>query len=140
MTLNSRGTTAIDLSGKAVIVTGGTRGIGAAIARRYLEAGADVLVCGRNEPETLPAAGDRTAAFVQADVRQPDQASRVIDGAVERFGRLDILVNNAGGSPAADAATVSPRFVTSIVTLNLLAPFFLAQRANAVMREQPDGG
>lgn len=132
--------TSADLRGRAVIVTGGTRGIGAAIARRYLEAGADVLVCGRTEPENPPAAGGRVAGFVPADVRQPDQAGQVVDAAVARFGRLDILVNNAGGSPAADAATVSPRFVTSIVTLNLLAPFYLAQRANAVMREQPDGG
>lgn len=140
MSSDATGTPTVDLTGKAVIVTGGTRGIGAAITRRYLEAGADVLVCGRTEPETPPAAGDRVAHFVSADVRQPDQAARVVDAAVERFGQLDILVNNAGGSPAADAATVSPRFVASIVTLNLLAPFYLAQRANAVMQGQPEGG
>ncbi len=129
-----------DLDGKAVIVTGGTRGIGATITQRYLAAGADVLVCGRTEPEAPPSAGGRSAQFVRADVRQPDQATLVVDAALQRFGRLDILVNNAGGSPAADAATVSPRFVASIVTLNLLAPFYLAQRANAVMQEQPEGG
>ena len=54
--------------------------------------------------------------------------------AVERFGRLDVLVNNAGGSPEATAATASPRFFTSIVALNLLAPFYCAQAANAVMQ------
>lgn len=59
---------------------------------------------------------------------------------VERFGRLDVLVNNAGGSPDADAATVSPRFVERIVALNLLAPFYLAQAANLVMRTQESGG
>ena len=129
-----------DLTGKAVIVTGGTRGIGAVIAQRYLAAGADVLVCGRTPPETLPAHDGREARFVQADVRQPEPAAEVVDAAVTQFGRLDILVNNAGGSPAADAATVSPRFVASIVTLNLLAPFYLAQRANAVMQDQAEGG
>lgn len=129
-----------DLTGKAVIVTGGTRGIGAVIAQRYLAAGADVLVCGRTPPETLPAHDGREARFVQADVRQPEPAAEVVDAAVKQFGRLDILVNNAGGSPAADAATVSPRFVASIVTLNLLAPFYLAQRANAVMQDQAEGG
>lgn len=50
------------------------------------------------------------------------------------------MVNNAGGSPAAPAATVSPRFVEKVVALNLLAPFYVAQAANAVMQEQPDGG
>jgi NAD(P)-dependent dehydrogenase (short-subunit alcohol dehydrogenase family) len=129
-----------DLTGKAVIVTGGTRGIGAEIARRYLQAGARVLVCGRTAVAELPAHDGRGAEFVRADVRRPEEAAAVVDAAVERFGRLDILVNNAGGSPMADAATVSPRFVSSVVSLNLLAPFFLAQPANAVMQRQPEGG
>jgi len=59
---------------------------------------------------------------------------------VDAFGRLDVLVNNAGGTPSADAATVSPRFVERIVALNLLAPFYVAQPANAVMQQQDDGG
>jgi NAD(P)-dependent dehydrogenase (short-subunit alcohol dehydrogenase family) len=64
----------------------------------------------------------------------------VVDAAAARFGRLDVAVNNAGGSPEAAAATVSPRFVDKIVALNLLAPFYVAQRANAVMQGQDDGG
>jgi NAD(P)-dependent dehydrogenase (short-subunit alcohol dehydrogenase family) len=51
-----------------------------------------------------------------------------------------VVVNNAGGSPAADAATASPRFSTAIVALNLLAPLQLSQAANARMQTQPDGG
>jgi len=128
------------LDGKAVIVTGGTKGIGAVIAARMLAEGAAVIVCGRTEPEQVPAAGGRTAVFVRADVREPDQAAALVDAAVERFGRLDVVVNNAGGSPNADAATVSPRFVSKIITLNLLAPFYLAQPANAVMQRQAGGG
>jgi NAD(P)-dependent dehydrogenase (short-subunit alcohol dehydrogenase family) len=58
----------------------------------------------------------------------------------ERHGRLDVLINNAGGSPAADAATVSPRFHEGVIRLNLLAPLNLAQAANAVMQQQADGG
>jgi len=128
------------LAGQVAIVTGGTRGIGAAIAARMLAEGASVLVCGRTEPARLPAGGGRTAEFVQADVREPDEAAAVIGHAVARFGRLDIAVNNAGGSPNADAATVSPRFVAKIVALNLLAPFYVAQAANAVMQRQAEGG
>jgi len=130
----------LPMKGRVVIVTGGTRGIGAVITEHYLRAGADVLVCGRNEPAELPNAGGRTAAFVAADIRQPDQAVAVVQAAVDRFGRLDILVNNAGGAPTADSATVSPRFVAAIVTLNMLAPFYMAQPANAVMQEQAAGG
>jgi NAD(P)-dependent dehydrogenase (short-subunit alcohol dehydrogenase family) len=129
-----------ELDGKVAIVTGGTRGIGAVIAARLLAAGASVVVCGRGKPDELPSAGEATAEFVAADVREPEQAAMLVDYAADRFGRLDIAVNNAGGSPNADAATVSPRFVAKVVALNLLAPFYVAQAANAVMQRQPEGG
>ena len=130
----------LDFSGQVVVVTGGARGLGRGIATRFLRAGAQVVICGRNEPEELPAAGAMRASFVAADVRDPDQSGRVIDAAVERHGRLDVLVNNAGGAPPSDTATVSPRFSTSIITLNLIAPLVLAQQANAVMQAQESGG
>jgi NAD(P)-dependent dehydrogenase (short-subunit alcohol dehydrogenase family) len=128
-----------ELDGKVAIVTGGTRGIGAVIAARLLGAGASVVVCGRAKPDQLPAAGTAAAEFVAADVREPEQAAALVDYAVDRFGRVDIAVNNAGGSPSADAATVSPRFVAKVVALNLLAPFYVAQAANAVMQRQAGG-
>jgi len=130
----------IDFSGRAVIVTGGTKGIGAVIARAFLTAGAQVLVCGRNDAPRPPRSGDRRAHFLRADIREPDAAGALVDLAVERFGRLDVLVNNAGGSPDAEAATMSPRFAEKVVALNLLAPFYVAQAAHRVMREQPTGG
>ncbi|MFJ2796548.1 SDR family oxidoreductase [Streptomyces sp. NPDC087290] len=129
-----------DFTGRVVLVTGGTKGLGAAIAGAFLDAGAEVVVCGRTTPDALPSAGGREALFVPADVRDPAAASALVDTAVQRFGRLDVLVNNAGGSPDADAATVSPRFVEKIVALNLLAPFYVAQAAHRVMRDQEDGG
>jgi NAD(P)-dependent dehydrogenase (short-subunit alcohol dehydrogenase family) len=121
---------------RVVIVTGGGRGIGRAIADRFLEDGASVVVCGR----TTPTESLGEAVFVQADVREPDAADKVVGFAVERFGRVDVLVNNAGGSPYAEAATASPRFSSAIVALNLLAPLYLAQKANAVMQGQDGGG
>jgi NAD(P)-dependent dehydrogenase (short-subunit alcohol dehydrogenase family) len=135
------------LAGRVAVVTGGTRGIGRGIAGGLLAAGAEVVVCGRSETAEadLPTAVGRdgvarTAVFVAADIRDPEQAATVMEAAVGRWGRLDVLVNNAGGSPEADAATASPRFATSIVTLNLLAPLFCAQAANAVMQGQAEGG
>ena len=132
---------AIDYAGRAVVITGGTRGIGAGIARAFLDAGADVLVCGRGEPAgELPAAGGRSAVFTQADVREPDQAQRLVSEAAERFGRVDVVVNNAGGGPQVAAAAASPRLHARIIELNLTGPLHVAQSANAVMQEQDSGG
>ena len=126
----------LDMRGQVAIVTGGSRGVGRGIVQRFLAAGAEVIACGRNEPaEPLG-----RARFVAADLRDAEQADRVVAAAVDGFGRLDVLVNNAGGSPAADAATASPRFSAAIIQLNLLAPLVLAQRANAVMQRQEQGG
>ena len=130
----------LDLGGRVAIVTGGARGVGFGITARFLEAGADVVVCGRTPPESPVSAAGREAFFVQADVREIDQIDRVIAATRERFGRLDVLVNNAGGAPAALAATASPRFSESIIRLNLIAPLHMSQRANAVMQQQDEGG
>jgi NAD(P)-dependent dehydrogenase (short-subunit alcohol dehydrogenase family) len=137
---------ALDFTGKVVVVTGGVRGVGRAIAEAFMSAGAQAVVCGRHpvDPAELPRAatpggGERVAAFVAADVREPEQAAGLVDAAIERFGRLDALVNNAGGSPYAPSADVSPKLVASVVALNLLAPFYCAQAANAAL-QQGDGG
>jgi NAD(P)-dependent dehydrogenase (short-subunit alcohol dehydrogenase family) len=136
------------LEGCRVIVTGGTKGIGAGIAREFLRSGARVLVCARNEPAALPAvgpavgaaAGGRTAQFTRADVRDPEQARLLVASAVDLFGGVDVVVSNAGGSPPAPAATASPRFHARIIELNLIAPLHVAQAANQVMQAQPGGG
>ena len=130
----------LDMSGRAVLVTGGARGIGRGITERFLAAGAAVAVCGRSEPDELPSADGRTAVFIAADVRDADAVDALITETVAQLGRLDVLVNNAGGSPSADSATVSPKFSRAIIELNLLAPLVCAQRANAVMQQQSGGG
>jgi len=130
----------IDLGGRVGLVTGGGRGVGRGISEALLEAGAEVVICGRSEPESLPAAGGRTASFVAADVRELEQIEALVDAVEQRHGRLDVLVNNAGGAPAADAATVSPRFHEGILRLNLIAPLHLSQRANRTMQAQETGG
>ncbi|MCO1655499.1 SDR family oxidoreductase [Pseudonocardia humida] len=124
------------LEGRAVLVTGGGRGIGRTIATRFLGAGADVVVCGRTEPAVLPEAGGRTATFVAADVREADRAAAAVRAAADALGGLDVLVNNAGGAPAAPAATMSPRFFDRVLALNLHGAFYTAQAAHAVLRER----
>jgi NAD(P)-dependent dehydrogenase (short-subunit alcohol dehydrogenase family) len=128
-----------DFSGKVVIVTGGTRGIGAAIATSFLAAGAEVAVCGRSAPEALPEAGGRKARFFACDVRDAAACGEFVDAVGAAFGRVDILINNAGGSPDAAAATVSPRFTEAIVALNLTGPIHMSQAAHRWI-SQTDGG
>jgi NAD(P)-dependent dehydrogenase (short-subunit alcohol dehydrogenase family) len=130
----------LDFDGRVVIVTGGGRGVGRGISERFIQAGALVVVCSRRRPEAMPSSDGGEPEFVACDVREPEQIERAVDEVVKRFGRLDVLVNNAGGSPYADAASASARFSESIVRLNLLAPLHFAQRANAVMQDQDEGG
>ena len=116
--------------GKVAIVTGGTRGIGRAIASALASQGCKVVTCGRNAPADLPPG----VSFRAADIREPDQVQALVDGVVAELGRLDILINNAGGSPPANAATASPRFFDSILRLNLHAAMYMAQAAHAPMK------
>jgi NAD(P)-dependent dehydrogenase (short-subunit alcohol dehydrogenase family) len=130
----------LNFSGKVVIVTGGGKGVGRGITQRFLEAGANVVICGRAEPDTLPEFEGRKALFTNCDVRDFEQIEACVDFAVQQYGRLDVLVNNAGGAPYAEAATASPRFSESIIRLNLIAPLNFSQIANRVMQQQDDGG
>jgi len=126
---------ALDFTGRVVLITGGTKGIGRSIAQRFEDAGASVVVCGRNEPE-----GEASGRFIACDVRDPEQVGAMVDDIAATEHRLDVVINNAGGSPIADSATASPRFNEAIIRLNLLAPLHVSQAANRVMQAQEGGG
>lgn len=132
--------TPLNFSGKVALVTGGAKGVGLGITRRFLAAGAEVMICGRSEPDKLPEVDGRRAVFTACDVRDFEQVEACVEATVARFGRLDILVNNAGGAPFAEAATASPRFSEAIVRLNLIAPLNFSQVANRQMQQQDSGG
>ena len=127
-------------SGKHVIVTGGAKGVGRGISEQFLTAGAEVIVCGRSQPETLPEASGRRATFFELDVRDADAIDTFVNEVHRRYGSIDILINNAGGAPYADADSASPRFSEAIVRLNLLAPLNFSQACNRIMQQQTGGG
>lgn len=124
----------MELDGRVAVVTGGTRGVGAGIARAFLRAGAQVVVCARKPPE-VPLAG---AEFMPLDLRDPAAVGEFFAGVVARHGRLDVLVNNAGGTPyrllaegeCADDAARHAR----VIELNLTAPLTTSLAAHEHLR------
>nr|WP_236579719.1 SDR family oxidoreductase [Streptomyces sp. HM190] len=116
----------MELNGKLAVVTGGTRGVGAGIARAFAEAGADVVICARRPPEA-PLKG---AEFLPVDVRDPDAVQALFDG----LPRLDVLVNNAGGTPHRPLTGTDARRHARVIDLNLTAPLTVSLAAHAHLR------
>jgi NAD(P)-dependent dehydrogenase (short-subunit alcohol dehydrogenase family) len=128
------------VDGKVCVVTGGTQGLGAAIARRLAEAGAaGVVTCGRGEAmgaavaEAIARDTGAPVRFLRADLARVEDCSAVIGEADARFGRLDVLVNAAGLTDRGDILSTSPELFDRMIAVNLRAPFFLMQDAIALM-------
>ena len=121
------------LNDKVAIITGGGRGIGRAIARRFASEGASVLVAARTSKEVsavaaeIQAAGQRAAA-ISADVAQESGCQKIVEEARKRFGQIDILVNNAGLlGPVKAAEEISPAEWDEVIAVNLRGPFLLSR-------------
>ncbi|MFE3584741.1 SDR family oxidoreductase [Streptomyces vinaceus] len=125
----------MELDGRVVVVTGGTRGVGAGIARSFLEAGAEVVVCARRPPREPVAADGRTASFTALDLRDPAAVEEFFGAVDQRYGRLDCLVNNAGGTPYRLLGEGGAERHARVVELNLLAPMTASLAAYPRLRE-----
>ena len=123
------------LEGKVVLVSGGSSGLGAAIARAAVREGATVVVTGRRrEPgEELVAELGRAARFVQADVADVEQARAAVAATVAEFGRVDCLVNSAGLTSRGTLLDTTPELFDAHVAVNLRGPYFTMQAAVADM-------
>jgi 3-oxoacyl-[acyl-carrier protein] reductase len=133
------------LQGKVALVTGGSRGIGAAVAQALATAGAAVTVCARNgEAAAATAATIATTggqAFgVAADVGRSEDAERLVKACLERFGRLDILVNNAGITRDGLVLRMKDEDWGDVLAVNLNGAFYCARAALRVILKQKQGG
>ncbi len=133
------------LEGKVSIVTGGSRGIGRVIVERFLQSGAKVVVCSRNEEELekscqeIDREGSRLFPFV-ADVSKLSDCRKLVRQAMKLFGRVDILVNNAGiYGPIGPIEKNSIRHWRQTLNINLLGAVNLAKLVVPIMKSQGEG-
>lgn len=134
------------LKGKVAMVTGGTRGIGYAIVKTYLENGASVALCGSKQ-ETVDKALEKLKAEnpnypvigMCPDLQSPEAVAAAVDKVKETFGSFDILVNNAGISARESLYDYKPEDFAKIMNLNVTAVFNCAQAAAKVMKAQGGG-
>lgn len=133
------------LKDKVALVTGGSSGIGLAIAERFLQEGAKVMIVSRSKQkcersvENLKKKGQVHVAFVQGDVSKADDAQRMVDTTVKRFGQIDILVNNAGVYMEKRVENTTEEEWDQIIDINLKGVFLCSKAAYPYFKKQGGG-
>jgi len=132
------------LDGRVAVVTGASSGLGVAFAQALAEAGADVVLGARRVdrlPETgrLVEAAGRRYVYEQTDVTDPEQCSRLVQKAVDEFGRVDVLVNNAGLGWAKPASRETPAEFLRVVDVNLNGAYWCAQAFGRAVDKERGG-
>src|SRR6266550_2481017 len=133
-----------DLTGKAAIVTGASRGLGVSFARGLAKAGCDLIIAARDMDRLRDVARDfeqhgRRVVPVQTDICRQQDVESMVQRSVAEFDKVDILVNNAGISAVADAEAMTREQWQSVIDTNLTALFFCAQCAARQMLRQGSG-
>ena len=138
-------TSLFDLTGKTALVTGGSKGLGQAMARAFAEHGADVFICSRHENELKAAATEigegleRPVEWAVADLADPAQAESLAEEARKRLGHVDILVNNAGTNAPQPIDEVSDENWATMMELNLTSAMRLTRALVPPMKERKWG-
>ena len=133
------------LNGKIAIVTGGSRGIGFAIARELLANGAQVTITGLDDAHLsdarrqLQGAGPGSVEALRADVRKYDDVRHVVEATVARFGGLDYLVNNAGVGVFSEVAEMTPEQWSRVIDTNLTGVYYACYAALPHLRRRGGG-
>lgn len=133
-----------NLEGKVVIVTGAGRGIGREIALGFANAGCRLVICSRTISELealakeIESLGSR-AHIVRCDITQPDDVDRVVQEAIDQFGKIDILINNAGITKKHPAEEFPLEDWNQIIQVNLTGVFLFTQKVGNIMLEQGSG-
>lgn len=133
------------LDGQVAVVTGAGRGLGAAMAVAFAEAGADVVIASRtqsqlNEVAEQVGAAGRTAHIVVADLAHPEDTAKLAPAAIEAFGKLDIVVNNVGGTMPNALLSTSTKDLRDAFTFNVATAHALTTAAVPLMLERAGGG
>jgi NAD(P)-dependent dehydrogenase (short-subunit alcohol dehydrogenase family) len=126
------------LDGKTAIVTGASSGLGVAFAQALAEAGADIALGARRverlaDTAKLVEGAGRRSVSVGTDVSRPEDCQRLVDAAMDAFGRVDVLVNNAGVGTAVPATRETPEQFHTVLDVNLMGCYWMAQSAGRVM-------
>ena len=134
------------LEGKVAVVTGGTRGIGLGIVKRFIEEGADVVLCGSREETAVKAMAEVKQVYPNAKVdclwpqlTREEEVKEAFEGMVSKMGRLDILVNNAGISQRTALQDYTMEEFDKIMSLNVKAAFVCSKVAAGIMKGQGGG-
>jgi 3-oxoacyl-[acyl-carrier protein] reductase len=139
------------IRGRSVLVTGGTKGIGKGIAAGFANAGAQVVITGRDEASGGQAAAELTAAaagmipaggkvsYVRGDVSDPASCTAMVAAAVGQHGGLDVVCCNAGIFPASPLAEMTPAELDEVLATNLKGTFFAVQAALPALKESGRG-
>ncbi|WP_267617684.1 SDR family NAD(P)-dependent oxidoreductase [Gordonia bronchialis] len=128
-----------DCTGKVVIVTGASSGLGVSFARGFAEAGADVVLAARRADKLADTAAmveglGRKSLVVPADVADPARCQAVVDAAMDAFGHVDVLINNAGVGTAFPATREAPEQFRTVIDVNLNGSYWMAQACGRVMQ------
>lgn len=133
-----------DITGRVVLITGGTKGIGRELVLGLAKAGADVTIVSRNQEQCEIVASEvhklgRKALALAADVANVTEAERVVKETVKVYGKLDALINNAGVNSVVESLSVTESEWYRVLNINLKAIFFWSQAAARVMKSNGGG-